>query len=305
MTGDVFISWLQDLDDDLDHPSLLLLDSAGSHNNIDERDPYGGISWRHLRIQRLPKNSTPVTQPLDAGIISAFKRVFLEMLGFETYYARNFDQTTTITNGRAWSLVPYAWDQMKPSTIRNCFAKTPVLPPQMRDHLRQQQPTKEEQQQPTPRYTQHETYRAQEKAYFEHIVAEIGVKSGLYFRVEESGEEVARGALQQVDVIGGRQDAVNGDGDSVGEASSRNSSPLSDTDINTTIQTLKDLAGDSNVLTTDGFKRARWRAQHDSEGGQEIGKIVKQFVRDFAAVRNKALRKDVANGHENFLLFGH
>jgi hypothetical protein len=72
------------------------------------------------------------------------------MIGFETYYARNFDQTKTITNGCAWSMVPYAWEQMKPSTLRNYFAKTPVLPTQMRDILQQQQPSKEEQQQPKP-----------------------------------------------------------------------------------------------------------------------------------------------------------
>ncbi|KAF9116738.1 hypothetical protein BGX30_005862, partial [Mortierella sp. GBA39] len=104
------------LDGDLDEPTLLLVDSAGSHNDINMRDPYDGVPWKHLRIQRLPVNSTSVTLPLDAGVISAFKRVFLEMLGFETYYARNFDQTTSITNGHAWSLVPYAWDQMKPFT---------------------------------------------------------------------------------------------------------------------------------------------------------------------------------------------
>lgn len=297
MDGEVFVRWLQRLDDDLDQPTLLLMDSAGAHNNVDMRDPYGGVPWRHLHIRRLPVNSTSVTQPLDAGVISAFKRVFLEMLGFETYYARNFDQTTTISNGHAWSLVPYAWDQMKPSTLRNCFAKTPVLPTQMRDHLRQQQPTKEEQQRPTPRYTQHEKYKEQEKAYFEHIIAEVGVENELNFRLEESNEELTGSALQQVDVDGGGQDAVGGNGDNVGEASHK-SSPLSDTDIGTTIQTLKDLAGDSDVLTTDGFKRVRLRAEHDSGGMQEIGKSVKQLVRACAAARNKALDKDVANGHK-------
>lgn len=287
MNGEVFTRWLQKLDDDLDQPTLLLMDSAGPHNDVDMRDPYGGERWKHLRIRRLPVNSTSVTQPLDAGVISAFKRVFLEMLGFEIYYARNFDQTTSITNGHAWSLVPYAWDQMKPSTIRNCFAKTPVLPTQMRDSLRQQRPTKEEQQQPKPRHTQHEKYKDQEKAYLEHIVAKIGVGNELNFTIVESGEELARGSLQQAYVDRGEQDPVDGDGDV--QASSHSSSPLSDTDINTTIQTLKDMAGSSDVLTTDGFKRARLRAQHDSEGGQEIGKIVKQFVRDCAAVRNKGL----------------
>jgi hypothetical protein len=112
MDGEVFVRWLQNLGDGLDQPTLLLMDSAASYNNIDMRDPFGGVPWRHLHIRWPPVNSTSVTQPLDAGVISAFKRVSLEMISFETYYARNFDDMTTITNGRAWSLVPYSVSQL-------------------------------------------------------------------------------------------------------------------------------------------------------------------------------------------------
>lgn len=298
MTGDVFVRWLQDLDNDLEQPTLLLLDSAGPHNDIDMNDPYGGVPWKHLRIRRLPVNSTSVTQPLDAGVISAFKRVFLEMLGFETYHSRNFDQKTSITNGRAWSLVPYAWDQMKPSILRNCFAKTPVLPTQMRDHLRQQQPTKEEQQQPKPRHTQHEKYKDQEKAYFERIIAEIGVGNEPNFTIVESREEVVNEALQQGDMDGGGQDTVGRDGDSLGVATSCASSPISDSEIEKTIQTLKHLAGDGDVLSTDGIKRVRQSAEHGSRRMQEIRKIVKQLVRVVGAPEDKELDKGVVNEYE-------
>ena len=298
MTREVFMSWLQDLDNDLDQPTLLLLDSAGSHNNIDMHDPYGGVPWKHLRIQRLPKNSTSVTQPLDAGVISAFKRMFLEMLGFETYYARNFEQTVIITNGHAWSLVPYAWDQMKPSILRNCFAKTPVLPTQMRDYLRQQQPTKDEQQQQKPRHTQHEKYKDQEKAYFEHIIAEFGVGNEVNFTMVESGEELARGALQQVDVDGGGYNTAGRSGDSLDEAVSNASSPISDMEIDTTIRTLKHLAGDDDFLTTDGIKRVRKNAKGGPRRMQELRKIVKQLVRVVGATEDDELDKNVPEGCE-------
>src|SRR5687768_4176382 len=92
MDSKVFVRWLQKLDDDFDQPALLLMDSAGAYNDVDMRDLYEGVPWRHLHTRQLPVNSTSITQPLDAGVISAFKRVFLEILGFETYYTRNFNQ---------------------------------------------------------------------------------------------------------------------------------------------------------------------------------------------------------------------
>ncbi|KAF9939389.1 hypothetical protein BGZ70_006459, partial [Mortierella alpina] len=81
-------------------------------------------------------------------------------------------------------------------------------------------PTKEEQQQPKPRHTQNEKYKEQEQAYFENIIAEIGVENELNFTMTESGEELARGLSKQVDVDGGGQDIAGRDGDGFGEASS-------------------------------------------------------------------------------------
>jgi hypothetical protein len=64
-----------------------------------------------------------VTQPLDAGVTSVFKRKFLEMLSQETNIVRNHNKEEAITNGHAWSFLPYAWNHDKASIIRQCFAQ--------------------------------------------------------------------------------------------------------------------------------------------------------------------------------------
>ncbi|KAK3839352.1 MAG: hypothetical protein JOS17DRAFT_770448 [Linnemannia elongata] len=184
---------------------------------------------------------------------------------------------------------------MKPSTVRNCFAATPVLPTQIRDALRQQRPTKEEQQQPKPRHTQHEKYKDQEKAYFERIIAEIGVGNELNFTIVESGEEQVREALQQVDVDREGQGTAGRDGDNLGEASSHASSPISDTEIEKTIRTLKHLAGDDDILSTDGIKRLRQSAERGSRKMLEVRRIIKQLVRVVGAAEDNELDEDVAN----------
>jgi len=43
MNRDLFVEWLQRLDDDATQPTLLLLDSTGAHNNIDMREPGNNI----------------------------------------------------------------------------------------------------------------------------------------------------------------------------------------------------------------------------------------------------------------------
>ncbi|KAG0225739.1 hypothetical protein BGW42_004110 [Actinomortierella wolfii] len=96
-----------------------------AHNDIDKGDPETKQPWQHLRIERLPPNSTSVTQPLDAGIISVFKRKFLEMLGSQTL-AKAYGGKK-ISNGEAWGLIPYAWSHVKRSTVRHCFLATKLV----------------------------------------------------------------------------------------------------------------------------------------------------------------------------------
>lgn len=117
------------------------------------------------------------------------------------------------------------------------------------------------------------------------------------FQSGREREELVRGALQQVDVDGGEQDTV-GDGYSLGEVSSHASSPISDAEINNTIRTLKRLVGDSDFLTTAGFRRVLYSREYGLEITQQFRKALKRAMRVDGAVELNELDKDVANGHE-------
>ncbi|KAF9920455.1 hypothetical protein FBU30_009717, partial [Linnemannia zychae] len=121
-----------------------------------------------------------------------------------------------------------------------------------------------------PRHTLHEKYKDQERAYFECIIAEIGDKDELNLRVVESREENIKEKILQV---------PGGDDINLAEVPSQASSPISDTEIEKTIQTLKHLAGDIDFLSADGIKRVRQNTDNASGKIQDIRKIVKQLVR--------------------------
>ncbi|KAG0250861.1 hypothetical protein BG011_008032 [Mortierella polycephala] len=158
MTSFIFKKWLEQSDDQLKEPTLLLLDSAPQHTDIDMRNT--DEPWKHTRIQRLPASSTSVTQPLDAGVISVFKRSSLEMLSNETSCIR------------ALTTAPFAWNSITAKTIRNCPTKTPVLPQEMRHQLKAM-PTADAEKQHVLWYTRRYLYQAQEGAYFERLIASV------------------------------------------------------------------------------------------------------------------------------------
>jgi len=146
MTLGLFKQWLHLLDDSLINRSLLLIDSCGAHGKpkANIQDPLAEETWKHLRIERLPPHSTAVTQPLDAGIISSFKRHYLEMLSNKSI-AKEYATGEKITNGEAWSLIPYAWSHVTALTVRHCFCKAGVLSQAQVDKLEQESIYLEEQ----------------------------------------------------------------------------------------------------------------------------------------------------------------
>src|SRR5690554_2446328 len=69
-------------------------------------------------------------------------------------------------------MIPFAWNSVTTKTIRNCFAHTPVLPQEMRHQLKAM-PTADVEKQHVLLYTRRNLYQAQERAYFERLIASV------------------------------------------------------------------------------------------------------------------------------------
>lgn len=188
------MKWLEDMDDQMERKTLLLLDSCPAHTRIDYRDEENKTPWKYLRIVRLPVNSTSVTQPLDAGVISVFKRAFLEQLSQETSFIRTDDnKKKNISNGEAWTLIPSAWGHLKPRTLRSCFAKTPVLPDNIREAIKGI-PTSEAEKK---EYAKRPQVKEHERLYFEQFVAVV--KSRNAWTLTEAGKVDAQEEVDDVE----------------------------------------------------------------------------------------------------------
>lgn len=264
MNRDTFLRWLRRLDDQLDQPSLLLIDSCPAHNNVDFRDIDTNEEWKNLTIRRLPVNSTPVTQPLDAGVISVFKRAFLELLSQDTSSVRTATEGNSISIGAAWSLIPEAWSHVKPRTLRSCFAKTPVLPPHVREFLKSTPP---EQQAHVARPRRRHRLRQQERQYFERLVASTAEKFNWDFSLDENPHEDEQDIayrdflIELVDMeiaeIGGN--VPTGTNQSMDD--DIRSSPVEPEEWDSAAQVLRDLSDGFAVGSSDGLQYTRQNAK--------------------------------------------
>jgi len=173
MTTERFRQWVTDFDDQLSEPSLLILDSAPVHTDIEYRDPFKKTPWIHLTIIQLPKNSTPITQPLDAGIISVFKRKYLQMLSRQTSIIRTLDEENDTPPHVAWSIIPHAWSFVTAATIRHCFLETPILPESIRQQLENHKPEWQELHWRPTFYQTEAKQRKRMEVYFSELVASV------------------------------------------------------------------------------------------------------------------------------------
>lgn len=186
MTQQLFEGWLHLLDTSLSSPSLLLFDSCGAHSGIGNIDLLTGQKWTRLRLERLPANSTSVTQPLDAGVISVFKRQYVEMLTNQAI-VKKYAHGAKVTNGEAWSLIPYAWSQVKASTLRQCFRTTKVLPRMMADNLEERSADVQERQPIYPPVA--ETAKQQTKRHFLRFIASALDGERFNFNLEKNQKD--------------------------------------------------------------------------------------------------------------------
>ena len=139
MTGPLFKEYIQRLSRHIgsNRKILLLIDNASSHI-------YRNVDVLNIEIVCLPPNTTSRLQPLDAGIIAAFKcqyrkRQLARVLDcIEAEKSKKDVYKASILEAMEWSMA--AWRELKQSTLVNCWKHTGLLPntspnPPAIDHL--------------------------------------------------------------------------------------------------------------------------------------------------------------------------
>ena len=119
-----FHNFLRDFDRQMRHANrhvILLVDNTASHNT-------GDLRLTNVRLHFLTPNTTAHIQPMDAGIIRAFKAHYKRQL--TTHYIdcaeKNMPQYVDIR--QAIHMTKIAWDIVTPTTIQNCFLHVQILP---------------------------------------------------------------------------------------------------------------------------------------------------------------------------------
>ncbi|KAE9276749.1 hypothetical protein PF008_g29019 [Phytophthora fragariae] len=105
---------------------LLLVDNASSHST-------GDLALTNVRVRKLPPNTTTYLQPMDAGIIAAFKQRYrckqLEWVYGKMQRYEDVDKKAyTADQRRAMEWINEIWqDIQKTRTTSNCFRHTGVV----------------------------------------------------------------------------------------------------------------------------------------------------------------------------------
>ena len=121
MTSFIFYKFIEQWNKDLTiqkRKICLLIDNASPHKI--EMDKFSNI-----KIYFLPKNTTSILQPLDAGIIYSFKSWYKKLL------LRKLDDYFNETKRKihldilsAINIIAEAWNNVTDSTVQNCFRKS-------------------------------------------------------------------------------------------------------------------------------------------------------------------------------------
>lgn len=121
MTDATFTDWIVNLNKDMTKQkrhSLMFLDNATSHAK--------NLKLSNVELRFLPANTTSKLQPLDLGIIRAFKARYRKHL--MRHLVANMEKCDTVTeltkklsvlDAVFW--ISKAWDETKPETISKCF----------------------------------------------------------------------------------------------------------------------------------------------------------------------------------------
>jgi hypothetical protein len=122
MTEKIFTQWLQEINNNMRSEKrkiILFIDNVSSHQQIE---------LSNVRIQFFPPNCTSHLQPLDQGIIRAFKvryrkMLLSRMLQFIDTSERITDLSKRINVLDALNWISRAWGSITKEIITNCFVK--------------------------------------------------------------------------------------------------------------------------------------------------------------------------------------
>lgn len=121
MLTSLFEEWLVDFDRQMKgRRVVLLLDNAPTHITR-------SIELRNTRVHFLPPNTTSHIQPMDAGIIKAFKARYRSQVVEHFIQCAEKSEAQTIDIRRAISMIKKAWNDLPPSIILNCWRHVQIM----------------------------------------------------------------------------------------------------------------------------------------------------------------------------------
>ncbi|XP_064413042.1 tigger transposable element-derived protein 6-like [Latimeria chalumnae] len=100
---------------------ILLLDNASSH-------AVSGLQLTNLKLHFLPPCTTSSIQPLDAGIIRAFKALYRRQLVQLYVNCAEEGRIQTVDLCQALQMIRLAWCNVTATTVKNCWHHTGILP---------------------------------------------------------------------------------------------------------------------------------------------------------------------------------
>ncbi|XP_064459053.1 tigger transposable element-derived protein 6-like [Ornithodoros turicata] len=118
MTRQLFSEWLQAWDSELGrsyHRVCLLLDNCSAHHTT--------CKLQNIEVRFLPPNTTSRLQPLDQGIIKAFKVGYRRRLLQRLLINLRMGMDLKIDLLGAIQMMAGAWNDVKRETVANCFRK--------------------------------------------------------------------------------------------------------------------------------------------------------------------------------------
>lgn len=146
MTTELFEDWLKAFDEDMEKQQrkvLLLLDNCSAHKV--------SCPLKAVRLMFLPPNTTSVLQPLDKGIIRSLKCSYRKRLVTQLVFDMSQRQPTAINMKTTLTMLYGSWNDVRQSTIRNCFVDAGFVLPS--DEVRPEDPVEQLDETPWDRLT--------------------------------------------------------------------------------------------------------------------------------------------------------